>query len=218
MDSYRYLCHPHCKILFLFSNTNTMMLYTNWFLKFLLLFTNQVEASPIFFRTLNCIQFFADMSLYHRIRTLSGLFWTCQAPGLAAEVDPIAHFSHFPNHPACYMHMIRSRPQLNFGAGRDFGVAPEFRATRKQPIIPGMDLARNCNSGCANEILGCAKCHFWRKSPWNEIIGIILGCANGFIACAKHGWLANTMIPGNSRARLCDGEEDRVTWIDLRPG
>ena len=27
-------------------------------------------------------------------------------------------------------------------------------------------LARNGNSGCANEIFGCAKCHFWRKSPW----------------------------------------------------
>ena len=24
----------------------------------------------------------------------------------------------------------------------------------------GIDLARNGNSGCANEILGCAKCHF----------------------------------------------------------
>ena len=29
-----------------------------------------------------------------------------------------------------------------------------------------IDLARNDNSGCANEILGCAKCHFWWKSPW----------------------------------------------------
>ena len=28
-----------------------------------------------------------------------------------------------------------------------------------------IDLARNGNSGCANEILGCAKCHFWWKSP-----------------------------------------------------
>ena len=26
---------------------------------------------------------------------LSGLFRTCQAPGLAAEVDLIAHFGHF---------------------------------------------------------------------------------------------------------------------------
>ena len=53
----------------------------------------------------------------------------------------------------------RLRPKLNYGAGRDFGVGPEFGATRKQPIIPG-----------------------------------------------------------NSRARLCAGEEDRVTWPDLRPG
>ena len=52
----------------------------------------------------------------------------------------------------------RSRPKLNYGAGRDFGVGPEFGATRKQPIIPG-----------------------------------------------------------NSRARSCAGEEDGVTWLDLRP-
>ena len=26
------------------------------------------------------------------------------------------------------------------------------------------------------------------------------------------------IIPGNSRARLCADEEDRVTWLDLRPG
>ena len=30
-----------------------------------------------------------------------------------------------------------------------------------------IDLARNGNSGCANQILGCAKCHFSWKSPWN---------------------------------------------------
>ena len=29
-----------------------------------------------------------------------------------------------------------------------------------------IDLARNGNSGCANENSGCAKCHFWWKSPW----------------------------------------------------
>ena len=55
--------------------------------------------------------------------------------------------------------LIRSRPKLNCGPGRDFEVGPEFGAARKQPIIPG-----------------------------------------------------------NSRARSCAGEEDRVTWLDLRPG
>ena len=50
--------------------------------------------------------------------------------------------------------IIRSRPKLNYGAGRNFGVGPQFTATRKQPIIPR-----------------------------------------------------------NSRARLCAGEEDRVTWL-----
>ena len=34
------------------------------------------------------------------------------------------------------------------------------------PLYIVIDLARNGNSGCANEIFGCAKCHFWRKSPW----------------------------------------------------
>ena len=53
--------------------------------------------------------------------------------------------------------ITRSRPKLNYGAGRDFRVGPEFGATRKQPIISG-----------------------------------------------------------NSRARSCGGEEDRVTWLDLR--
>ena len=50
------------------------------------------------FRTLSSIPFFPDKSRYHRIFTLSGLFRTCQAPGLAAEVDPIAHFGHFRSH------------------------------------------------------------------------------------------------------------------------
>ena len=60
--------------------------------------------------------------------------------------------------------------------------------------IKGIDLARNGNSGCANEILGCAKCHFWWKSPWKWRIRVILWCALSTIARAKHGWLANTMI------------------------
>ena len=29
-----------------------------------------------------------------------------------------------------------------------------------------IDLARNGNSGCANEILGCAKRYFWKQFPW----------------------------------------------------
>ena len=39
--------------------------------------------------------------------------------------------------------LIRSRPKLKYGAGRDFGVGPEFGATRKQPIIPGNSRARS---------------------------------------------------------------------------
>ena len=45
-----------------------------------------------------------------------------------------------------------------------------FIAPHKSCLIEGgwscIDLARNRNSGCANEILGCAKFHFWWKSPW----------------------------------------------------
>ena len=37
----------------------------------------------------------------------------------------------------------RSRPKLNYGVGRDFGVGPEFVATRKQPIIPGNSRTRS---------------------------------------------------------------------------
>ena len=52
------------------------------------------------FRTQNSTLFFPDQSQYHQIFTLSGLFQTCQAPGLPAKVDPIAHFGHFRSHPA----------------------------------------------------------------------------------------------------------------------
>ena len=52
-----------------------------------------------------------------------------------------------------------------------------------------INLARNGN----NEILGCAKCHFWWKSQWKQRIWVILGCVISSIAPAKHGWLANTM-------------------------
>ena len=65
------------------------------------------------------------------------------------------HRHNIETHPG----LVRSRPKLNCGPGRDFEVGPEFGAARKQPIIPG-----------------------------------------------------------NSRARSCAGEEDRVTWLDLRPG
>ena len=36
--------------------------------------------------------------------------------------------------------IIRSRPKLTYGAGRNFGVGPQFGATRKQPIIPKQKL------------------------------------------------------------------------------
>ena len=60
-----------------------------------------------------------------------------------------------------------------------------------------IDLARNGNSGCANEILGCAKCHFWWKSPWKwKNLGNFRVC--NWLPCLcktqVHGWLAKTML------------------------
>ena len=56
------------------------------------------------------------------------------------------------------------------------------------PII--IDLARNGNSGCENEILGCAKWYFWRKFPWKwKNLGNL-----SFIARAKHGCTGGWLI------------------------
>ena len=60
-----------------------------------------------------------------------------------------------------------------------------------------IDLARNRNSVCANEILGCTKCHFWWKSPWKwKNLGDFMVCnkLNCWSKTQVHGWLANTMI------------------------
>ena len=57
-------------------------------------------------------------------------------------------------------------------------------------------LARNGNSGCANEILGCAKCQFWWKSPWKwKNWGNFRVCnwLNCLCKTQVHGWLAKTM-------------------------
>ena len=55
-------------------------------------------------------------------------------------------------------------------------------------MIPwlNIDLARNGNSGCANEISGCANATSEGNPYENEIIGVILGCAISFIVRAKH--------------------------------
>ena len=63
----------------------------------------------------------------------------------------------------------------------------------------GIDLARNGNSGCAHEILGCAKCHFWWKSPWkwkNWCDFRVCTWHNCPCKTRVHGWLANTMPEG----------------------
>ena len=44
------------------------------------------------------------------------------------------------------MAFSKSRSKLNYGAGRDFGVGPEFGATQKQSIIPRNSRARSCAS------------------------------------------------------------------------
>ena len=51
-----------------------------------------------------------------------------------------------------------------------------------------IDLARNGNSGCANETSGCAKCLFWWKSPW-----IWKNCGN-FRVCKLHHCLCKTQV------------------------
>ena len=59
-----------------------------------------------------------------------------------------------------------------------------------------IDLARNGNSGCANEILGCAKYQFWWKSPWKwKNLGNFRVCnwLNCLCKTQVHGWLAKTM-------------------------
>ena len=64
-------------------------------------------------------------------------------------------------------------------------------------LIGPIDWARNGNSGCANEILGCAKCHFWWKSPWkwNNLVDFrVCNKLNCPCKTQVHGWLAKTMI------------------------
>ena len=48
----------------------------------------------------------------------------------------------------------RSRPELNYGAGRDFRVGPEFGATRKQPIIRERDRVLVKKIGSRDSIFG----------------------------------------------------------------
>ena len=70
----------------------------------------------------------------------------------------------------------------------------------KSPWLRGIDLARNGNSGCANEILGCAKCHFWWKSPWKwKNLDDFKVCNYLNCPCKTrvHRWLAKTMLRGN---------------------
>ena len=63
---------------------------------------------------------------------------------------------------------------------------------------PRIDLARNGNSGCANETSGCAKCHFWWKSPWKlKNLGNFRMCKLHNCLCKTqvHRWLAKAMPP-----------------------
>ena len=70
-----------------------------------------------------------------------------------------------------------------------------FPLIRPQAGTCIIDLARNGNSGCANEILGCAKCHFWWKSLWkSKNLGNFRVCnwLNCLCKTQVHRWLAKT--------------------------
>ena len=59
--------------------------------------------------------------------------------------------------------------KIKFSMSRLKMVWPSYTIQHQRPwsvLVQVIDLARNDNSGCANEILGCVKCHFWLKSPW----------------------------------------------------
>ena len=77
-------------------------------------------------------------------------------------------------------------------------------------------LARNGNSGCANEILGCAKCQFWWKSPWKwKNWGNFRVCnwLNCLCKTQVHGWLAKTMESKPSLNCWIAVERAEITFI-----
>ena len=69
--------------------------------------------------------------------------------------------------------------------------APCQRMRRIQITQWSIDLTRNGNSGCANEMQNAT---FDENPHENERIWVILGCAISSIACAKHGCTGGWLI------------------------
>ena len=101
------------------------------------------------------------------------------------------------------------------------------KANLRDLIAANIDLARNGNSGCANEILGCANCHFWWKSPWkwknwgNSRVCNLLHC---LCKTQVHGWLAKTMAANgivillklDSNHRFFNPCDLEIWWMTLK--
>ena len=87
--------------------------------------------------------------------------------------------------------------------------------------LSGIDLARNGNSGCANQILGCANATFHQNPHEIERIWVILGCAISSIAHAKHGctggWLKLCSQVGYLNSSPNNGEQGDIPPFDKSP-
>ena len=86
----------------------------------------------------------------------------------------------------------------------DWGISLEFTLIWMS-LDSAIDLARNGNSGCANETSGCAKCLFWWKSPrkWKNC-GNFRVCKLYHCLCKTqvHRWLAKTMDSADDKSTL----------------
>ena len=109
--------------------------------------TRQIETQIFFFFFFNNITAFS--------KYLYSLHFTC-VHILRADASPRRQEGSPPS----------TAPNRNYRVGY-IGHPPCPRRRHSEATAQHtIDLARNGNSGCANENSGCAKCHFWWKSPW----------------------------------------------------
>ena len=132
----------------------------------------KVEVGPIFSADWTPHEpFFSDMYRYHWICTWSALFRTCQAPGLAAKVNPIAHFGHFRSRPA--ISMLKQINSKIFAIGKcHSAIASIFELLSTlvwftYQIIPFQSLLYTCDTiFCSQNITRSAsdRCHLGSES------------------------------------------------------